>query len=69
MSAPTKQEMLDHVNSAIDEIVSGGAVHSYSIGGRNLQRYSLRELMDLRDRLQKEINASSRATNYAEFDR
>ena len=71
MSVPTKQEMLDHVNTAIDEIVAGGAAHSYSVGGRNLQRYSLTELMDFRNHLQSEVNAESSAgtTNFAEFDR
>lgn len=58
MTAPTKQEMLDNVETAINNILAGGAVQSYSINGRNLQRFSLQELMNLRDQLKKEIAAA-----------
>ncbi|MEI8350084.1 MAG: hypothetical protein WCI77_08010 [Candidatus Omnitrophota bacterium] len=69
MSAPTKQEMLDSVETAIKAITDGGAVQSYSIGGRNIQRMSIIELMSLRDKLKKEI-ASDQGVNtrtYASF--
>jgi len=71
MSAPTKQTILDNVETAINAIMSGGAVQSYNISGRNIQKYSLTELMNLRTQLKKEINAesSTSATNYAGFDR
>ena len=71
MSAPTKQVMLDNVETAINTIMTGGAVQSYSIAGRNLQKYSLTELTKLRDQLRREIAAESStgATNYAGFDR
>ena len=71
MATPTKQQLLDKVNEAIDVRLTGGAVASYSIGGRNLQYISLRELMDLRDKLQREVNAESSTgtTNYIGFDR
>jgi hypothetical protein len=68
MSAPTKQEMLDNVENAINARMTGGAVQSYSIGGRNLQYISLDELLKLRDQLRKEIAAGG-ATTYAKFDK
>lgn len=55
MSAPTKQEMLDNVETAINNLMTGGAVQSYSISGRNLQHFSLGELRSLRDQLKREI--------------
>lgn len=68
MTAPTKQELLDAVNTAIENILNGGAVASYSIGGRNLQRMSLSDLMSLRDKLQAETSAEQGTTNYAKFE-
>ena len=44
MSAPSKQEMLDNVENAINARMTGGAVQSYSIGGKNLQYMLLSEL-------------------------
>jgi hypothetical protein len=54
----TKQEMLDAVESAIYARLTGGAVDSYSINGRNIQYMPIQELNTLRDTLQKEIAAS-----------
>ncbi|HOW42302.1 MAG TPA: hypothetical protein PLF03_01415 [Candidatus Omnitrophota bacterium] len=70
MSAPTKQEMLDNVEAAINARMTGGAVQSYSIGGRNLQYITLTELIKLRDSLRQEIVAggSGSRTSYARFD-
>ena len=47
MSAPTNQTILDNIKTAINNVMSGGAVQSYSVGGRNLQRCSLNDLMEL----------------------
>ena len=71
MTAPTKQTILDNVETAINAIMSGGAIQSYNIAGRNLQKYSLTELTNLRSQLIREINAASSTskTNYAGFDR
>jgi hypothetical protein len=71
MTVPSKQTMLDNVEIAINNLMAGGAVQSYSIGGRNLQKYSLRELMDLRDQLRKEIDAArtTPTKTYATFER
>jgi len=69
MPAPTKQEMLDAVENAITARMTGGAVQSYSISGRNIQYYSLDELRRLRDQLRQEIAAGkSGGTTYARFD-
>lgn len=68
MSAPTKQEMLDNVENAINARMTGGAVQSYSIGGRNLQYISLDELLKLRGQLRKEIAGASDTTTYVKFD-
>jgi len=63
----TTQEMLTAVENAIYAICNGGAVSSYSIGGRSLQRYSLAELQKLRDKLKRELSVSKTTTNYATF--
>jgi len=68
MSAPTKQEMLENVETAINARMTGGAVQSYSIGGRNLQYITLAELIKLRDTLRQEIAAGSFRTSYAKFE-
>jgi len=68
MSAPTKQEMLENVETAINARMTGGAVQSYSIGGRNLQYITLAELIKLRDTLRQEIASGSSRTSYARFD-
>lgn len=67
MSAPTKQEILDNVENAVNARMTGGAVQSYSIGGRNLQYISLSELLKLRDQLHREIACSKQTTTYAGF--
>ncbi len=68
MSQPTKQEMLKNVDAAINARMEGGAVQSYSIGGRNLQYISLAELIKLRSQLRQEIAAGSSRSTYARFD-
>lgn len=65
----TVQEMLDAVNAAILAKLNGNAVQSYSIGGRNIQYYSLKALQDLRQQLQAELGAENGTTNYASFER
>ena len=67
LSAPTRQEMLDNVETAINARITGGALHSYSIGGRNLQYITLDELRNLRDQLRREIAGSGENTTYASF--
>lgn len=68
MATPTTQEMLDAVRTAIHAILTGGAVQSYSISGRNIQKYSLKELRDLEKELKREINdAAGVGRNYAKF--
>ncbi|MFH2030846.1 MAG: hypothetical protein ABIJ40_09575 [Bacteroidota bacterium] len=68
MSVPTKQEMLDNLEIAINTRMTGGAVQSYSIGGRNLQYITLSELIKLRDKLRQEIASGNSRTAYARFD-
>ena len=68
MTAPTKQEMLDNVENVINARMTGGAVQSYSIGGRNLQYISISELIKLRDQLRKEIAGGKTSTTFAGFD-
>jgi len=71
MAEPTVDEMLANVRTAINNLLTGGAVQSYSINGRNLQRYSLKELRELEQQLQArkaaETNAGSRT--FASFSR
>lgn len=65
----TKDGTLAKIDAAIDAILNGGAVQSYTYNGRNLSRYSLTELEALRKRLVKEINASTSGSrrNYVTF--
>jgi len=68
MVSPTNQEMLDAVNTAIYAILNGGAVQSYSIGGRNIQKASLNELYTLRRKLEADIAAGNGSgRTYAKF--
>lgn len=67
MSAPTKQEMLDQVENAINARLTGGAVASYSIGGRNIQYISLDELRRLRDQLRRELQTPGGVNGYVSF--
>ena len=67
--AVTKQEMLDAVEGAIQARLTGGAVASYSIGGRNLAYITLSELQTLRKELKAEISAADGSCNYASFRR
>lgn len=69
--ATDSASLLAAVNQAIAAILDGGAVQSYSIGNRNLQRMSLGELLKFRDQLKAEIAAShiSGGRTYAKFDR
>ncbi|MBI5147757.1 MAG: hypothetical protein HZA37_01235 [Parcubacteria group bacterium] len=64
----SKQELLDKVEAAIDARLSGGAVQSYSIGGRNLQYVTLEDLKRLRAELKREIaSAQGGGRTYAKF--
>ena len=70
MATPTNQEMLDAVKIAIQAILSGGAIQSYSINNRNLQRMSLSELQKMRRDLEKAIAAESgTGRNYIQFNK
>jgi len=51
----TTQEMLDAVNSAINARLTGGAVQSYTISGRNIQYIPLSELKELKKELQAQL--------------
>jgi hypothetical protein len=62
----TAQKLLDAVNAAIQTILDGGAVQSYSIKGRNLSRMSLAELMSLRDSLKMEVYREKTAESIAQ---
>ena len=67
--AATKAEMLEAVNNAINTRLNGGLAQSYSIDGRNVQYITLKELMDLRSKLQNEINSGKDTRNYVSFRR
>ena len=63
----TKQEMLDNVENTINAFISNGAIQSYSINGRNIQRAQLPELVKWRDQLRRELATSGGTTTYATF--
>jgi hypothetical protein len=53
MTTLTKQEMLDNVETAINNLISGA--QSYTINGRTFQRADLDKLIKWRDQLKREI--------------
>jgi hypothetical protein len=61
------QTMLDNIETAINAILTGGAVQNYSVNGRSLSHFSLAELYKLRNDFKIEINAAQRKRNYAGF--
>lgn len=65
-----KQTLLDNVEAAINARLTGGAVQSYMINGRNVMYVSLSELMKLRDQLKSEIavTTAQATTNFASFE-
>lgn len=64
----TDAALLAAVKQAIAARLNGGAVQSYSIGGRNLQYCTLVELWKLRRDLEKKINnAAGSGRTYAKF--
>jgi len=69
MARPTTQEMLEKVELAIMARLNGGAVQSYSIGGRNLQYMQLPELEKMRDKLIRQSSPSGGTTTYVSFGR
>ncbi len=65
----TTQEMLDNVNDAINARLTGGAVSSYEIDGRNLKYIPIDDLLKLRTTLQNEVGLAKGSKNYASFKR
>ena len=66
----TPEDMLKAVNQAIAANLNGGAVQSYSIGGRNIQKATLAELWKMRDDLTRLIGAQKGGgRTYAKFTR
>jgi len=64
----TTSEMLDQVNAAISARLSGGAVASYSINGRNIQYMPIPELLAIKKDLQKQLSAEKGGSrNFAKF--
>ncbi|MFA5321996.1 MAG: hypothetical protein WC373_04925 [Smithella sp.] len=63
MASPTLAEQLEAVDTAIYNLMNGGAVASYSIsaGGssRNISRMNLTELKNWRAQIKAEISCSS----------
>lgn len=65
----TPSTLLTAVEQAIAARFNGGAVQSYSIGGRNLQYMSIESLMKMRDQLKAEVaNSLGGARNYVSFE-
>lgn len=52
---------LDAVEAAIRSIATGGLVSEYRIGNRNLKRYSMAELIQLKHELKSIVNREDRA--------
>ncbi len=60
---------LQKVRDAIDALMDGGAVQSYTINGRDLTHYTLTQLMQLEKMLMNQLaSEQSSATNYIRFE-
>ena len=57
----TAQKTLDLINTAIDNILKGGAIQEYKIGTRNAKKYDLAELYMLRTQYLSEVNLEKQA--------
>lgn len=67
-STPTAAELIVLVDRAIKQRLAGGAVQSYSIGGRNIQYMTLKELREMRSELQQQIaSADGGGRNFAKY--
>ena len=64
--APTKREMLEQVETAINALT--GSAQSYSIGGRTITKRQIGELTKWREQLIREIAAGKSNTTYARFE-
>ena len=69
MSVPTNQEIVDAIDIRLYAIVNGGAIREITILGKNIRKYSIRELTELKKYYQGLISASSDTGNrtYAGF--
>ena len=67
--ANTTEQRLAKVRAAIDALMDGNAVQSYSINGRDLSHYSLGSLMALEKMLLSQLNSerNDNMTNYVRF--
>lgn len=66
----TDAELLVKVKAAIVARMNGGAVQSYTVAGRDIQYCTLKELLELRDYLERKIDSASSTTGgrtYATF--
>lgn len=66
----TAAEMLSAVQDAIYAILTGSVVKSYSIGGKEIEKYSIKELRELEKEYQAKVAAetSGGTKNFARFD-
>ncbi len=66
----TAAELLVLVDNAITAHLTGGAVESYGVGSRNLRYIPLKELYEMRTKLEARIAAANGGNvSLAEFDR
>ena len=61
----TAQKTLDLINTAIDNILKGGAIQEYKIGTRTAKKYTLAELYQLRTQYLSEVNLEKQAQSMA----
>ena len=66
----TAAAQLSAVQDAIAALLAGGAVKSYEIGGRRLDKYTLKELQDLEKFYQAKVDIQTKGipTNRMRFD-
>jgi hypothetical protein len=60
--ASSDQEMLDLINEVLTKRLRGDGYQSYNAQQQQFQGAPLKDLFDLRDRLQRSINAASGAS-------
>lgn len=58
LDAAALEALITKIDAAIEAIIDGGAIQAHEINGRQVTRYSLDQLVRLRDQYKKQLTAS-----------
>ena len=63
----TNSEMLTKVRAAIEALLTGGAVQRYVVAGKDITKFTLRELKELEDYYSAKVASETSTRTYANF--